>query len=93
MFRVATAQMSATNIPMISTAHAVFRGLQDQLRHILTSLPPNVAPAIHSGILNAHRKLSDYFTKFDESPYYTWAASMSHFCLLIINVNSNVMQS
>lgn len=75
MFRLATAQMSATSIPMISTAHAVFRGLQDQLKHILVSLPNNISPSIHSGILSAHRKLSDYFTKFDESPYYTWAAS------------------
>ncbi|KJA22731.1 hypothetical protein HYPSUDRAFT_138928, partial [Hypholoma sublateritium FD-334 SS-4] len=74
MFRLATAQMSATSIPMISTAHAVFRGLQDQLKHILVLLPTNVSPSVHSGILSAHRKLSDYFTKFDESPYYTWAA-------------------
>ncbi|KJA21873.1 hypothetical protein HYPSUDRAFT_139870, partial [Hypholoma sublateritium FD-334 SS-4] len=76
MFRIATTQMSATNIPMISTSHAIFRGLQDQLKHILQSLPANISPSIHSGILSAHWKLSDYFTKFDESPYYTWAASM-----------------
>lgn len=82
IFRIATAQMSATSIPMISTCHAVFRGLQDQLKHILVSLPANISPSIHSGILSAHRKLSDYFTKFDESPYYTWAASTFHFFYL-----------
>lgn len=75
MFRSATTQMSATKTPMISTTHAIFRGLQDQLKTILVSLPDDVTPGVKSGILKAHRKLSDYFFKFDESPYYTWAAS------------------
>ncbi len=77
IFALPPTQMSATNIPMISPSHAIFRGLQDQLKHILQSLPANISPSIHSGILSAHRKLSDYLTKFDESSYYTWAASMS----------------
>ncbi len=77
MFRAATTQMSTTSQPMISTTHAIFRGLQDNLRTILRSLPNTVAPGIVAGIMQAHRKLSDYFTKFDECPYYTWAASKS----------------
>lgn len=77
IFRAATTQMSATKTPMISTTHAIFRGLQDKLKAILGSLPDDVTPGVRSGILKAHRKLSDYFYKFDESPYYTWAASKS----------------
>ena len=80
MFRAATTQMSTTSKPMISTTHAIFRGLQDNLRSILRDLPNTVAPGIIAGITQAHRKLSDYFTKFDECPYYTWAAS-KHFSL------------
>jgi hypothetical protein len=32
--------------------------------------------AIHPkvGLTNAHRKLSDYYGKIDDSPYYTWAS-------------------
>lgn len=83
IFVAATTEMSATKSPMISTTHAVFRGLQDQLKNILTSLPDNVTPTVKSGILKAHRKLSDYFYKFDQSPYYTWAASKLY---LVISV-------
>jgi hypothetical protein len=81
LFRSATTQMSTTSMPMISTTHAIFRGLQDSLKNILRGLPNDVTPNIKSGILGAHRKLSDYFTKFDECPYYTWAAS-TRFLLL-----------
>ncbi len=75
LFRAATTQMSTTRKPMLSTTHAIFRGLQDNLRNILSGLPNTVSPSIRRGIMLAHRKLSDYFTKFDECPYYTWAAS------------------
>lgn len=76
---------------MISTTHAIFRGLQDKLKSILNNLPNDVSAGVKNGILKAHRKLSDYFTKFDESPYYTWAASESLFivpkhCLLISSI-------
>ncbi|KAJ6556718.1 hypothetical protein B0H10DRAFT_1203841 [Mycena sp. CBHHK59/15] len=30
-------------------------------------------PALRQGLVDAHRKLSDYYTKFDQSHYYSWA--------------------
>jgi hypothetical protein len=74
-FRSATTEMSATKIPMLSTTHAVFRGLQDEIKKNLCSLPDSVSPNIKLGLTNAHRKLSDYYYQFDASPFYTWAAS------------------
>ncbi|KAF8058568.1 hypothetical protein FPV67DRAFT_1368799, partial [Lyophyllum atratum] len=38
-FRAATAQMSATTKPMLYTTLAIFRGLQDELKSILRTLP------------------------------------------------------
>jgi len=73
-FRSATTQMSATKVPMLSTTHAIFRGLQDDIKMILHGLPATVPWAIKKGLLDAHEKLSDYYHKFDESPFYTWAA-------------------
>jgi hypothetical protein len=29
---------------------------------------------LRNGLLEAHRKLSEYYYKFDQSPFYTWAA-------------------
>lgn len=81
IFWSATTQMSSTSVPMISTTHAIFWGLQDKLKGILRSLPNTVSADIKAGLLEAHQKLSDYFTKFDESPFYTWSASM---CLQIL---------
>jgi hypothetical protein len=74
LFRDATTQMSTTSSPMLSTTHAIFRGLQDELKNILRSLSDNVSPNIKAALIKAHRKLSDYFYKFDESPYPLWAA-------------------
>jgi hypothetical protein len=74
LFREATTQMSMTSSPMLSTTHAIFRGLQDELKTILRSLPNDVSPNIKTALVKAHRKLSDYFYKFDESPYPLWAA-------------------
>ncbi|KAJ7348858.1 hypothetical protein DFH08DRAFT_697701, partial [Mycena albidolilacea] len=74
IFRDATTQMSTTKIPMISTTHTVFRGLQQSIRDNIRLLPDDIAPEIKEGLISAHLKLSDYYTKFDESPYYTWAA-------------------
>lgn len=73
-FRVATTEMSATKTPMLSTTHAIFRGLQDDIKNILRSLPDTVSPNIILGLTDAHRKLSDYYYEFDASPFYTWAA-------------------
>ncbi|KAJ7588247.1 hypothetical protein C8J56DRAFT_785909, partial [Mycena floridula] len=73
-FRSATTQMSATQTPMLSSTHAIFRGLQDDLRDILHELPDLTSPALKQGLLASHRKLSDYYYKFDESPFYVWAS-------------------
>jgi hypothetical protein len=75
-FRSATTEMSTTKFPMLSTTHAIFRGLQDDIKDILRGLPDSVSPKIKLGLTDAHRKLSDYYYKFDESPFYTWAACM-----------------
>ena len=33
------------------------------------------------GLTDAHRKLSDYYQTFDESPFYIWSSCMSNFIL------------
>lgn len=78
-FRSATTQMSATKTPMLSTTHAVFRGLQEDIRNIIRTLPASGSLALKKGLTDAHRKLSDYYYKFDESPFYLWS---SRKCLL-----------
>ncbi|KAF8184116.1 hypothetical protein K438DRAFT_1974705 [Mycena galopus ATCC 62051] len=40
---------------------------------ITATLPQSAEPALRDGLVAAHRKLSDYYTKFDESRYYSWA--------------------
>ncbi|KAH9047029.1 hypothetical protein EDB83DRAFT_2227474 [Lactarius deliciosus] len=74
-FRSATTDMSTTKKPMLSTVHAIFRGLQDHIKTILETLPDTVLPQLHNGLVAAHQKLSEYYYRSDESPYYTWAAS------------------
>jgi hypothetical protein len=56
---------------MISTTHTVFRGFQQSIRDNIRLLLDDIAPEIKQGLISAHLKLSDYYTKFDESPYYT----------------------
>ena len=73
-FRFATTEMSTTKSPMLSTTHAIFRGLQDEIKDILQSLPNSVSPKIKLGLTDVHRKLSDYYYQYDASPFYTWAA-------------------
>ena len=75
-FRAATTEMLTTKFPMLSTVHAIFRGLQDDIKNILRTLPNSVSPRIKLGLTDAHRKLSDYYHQFDASPFYTWAACM-----------------
>ncbi|KAJ6583459.1 hypothetical protein DFH09DRAFT_1308966 [Mycena vulgaris] len=79
---------------MLAYTHAIFRGLQEELRLSLAQLPlstPSVVSrrqtlytnahtslytpsVLRNGLLDAHRKFSDYYYKLDQSPYYTWAA-------------------
>lgn len=76
-FRDATTSMSATRFPMLSTVHATFRGLQDHIKRILRSLPDSVSPRMKQALTDAHMKLAEYYEKFDQSPFYTWAACKS----------------
>ena len=73
-FRAATTQMSATRTPMLSTMHAVFHGLQDDIRDILRDLPDTASPSLKKGLTDAHLKLSDYYYKIDASPFYLWSS-------------------
>lgn len=73
-FRSATTDMSKTKEPMLSTVHAVFRGLQDHVSSILRELPDSAPLQLRTGLVEAHTKLSEYYFRSDESPFYTWAA-------------------
>ena len=74
LFRTATTQMSTTKKPMLSSALAIFRGLQDHLRGILRELPDSSPSQLRQGLVEAHEKLSEYFYRIDESPFYTWSS-------------------
>ena len=76
VFRSATTDMSKTKEPMLSTVHAIFRGLQDHVRQALADLPDSAPHQLRNGLIEAHKKLSDYYYRSDESPYYTWASCM-----------------
>ena len=69
-----TTQMFTTKILMLSTTHAIFQGLQEDIKGIICSLPATVSPCIKHSLIDMHMKLSDYYHKYDESPFYTWAA-------------------
>lgn len=73
-FRSATTQMSATKTSMLSTTHAIFRGLQEDIRESIRTLPEDTPVRLKNSLVNAHRKLSDYYTKLDESPLYLWSS-------------------
>lgn len=75
IFREATLQMSTTKHCTLSHVHAIFKGLQKSICQSIKELPNSAPDSIQNGLVNAHRKLSDYYFKFDESPYYIWAAS------------------
>jgi hypothetical protein len=74
-FRDAILDMSTTKHATLSYVHAVFKGLQDYIKDALRGLPNTAPRALRDGLVNAYRKLGDYYYKFDESPYYIWAAS------------------
>ncbi|KAJ6572943.1 hypothetical protein B0H10DRAFT_1839029, partial [Mycena sp. CBHHK59/15] len=77
-FRTATTLMSTTKRPMLSYTHTIFCGLQEDLRTSLRQLPFSMLSVLQNGLLEAHRKLSDYYYKMDQSLYYTWATHESH---------------
>lgn len=76
-FRAVTMEMSTSKKPMLSTTHTIFRGLQDDIRSILVGLPNSISLEIKKGLTDAHLKLSDYYHKFDESPFYIWSSCKS----------------
>ena len=76
-FRDATTQMSAIHQPMLSHTHAIFHGLQEHLRESIRNLPTGIDGCIRDGIVAAHHKLSEYYYRFDQSPFYIWAARES----------------
>jgi len=80
-FRSATTEMSKTKEPMLSTIHAIFRGLQDHISSILHELPNSTPTQLRIGLIDAHTKLSEYYFRLDESPYYTWAACEYEFSM------------
>ncbi|KAK7020975.1 hypothetical protein R3P38DRAFT_2534849 [Favolaschia claudopus] len=59
---------------MLSQTHLVFRSLQKTIKDILSDLPITTDYKLKQGLIDAHTKLSDYYYKFDASPYYLWAA-------------------
>jgi hypothetical protein len=63
---------------MLSSTHAIFCGLQESVRGFIRDLPNDAPPRFRAALLSCHRKLSDYYYKFDESPYYVWAGCKSH---------------
>jgi len=65
---------SATKCSMLSSTHAIFCGLQEDIRNSLTELPNSAPAKLKTSLIKAHRKLSDYYTKLDESPYYVWSS-------------------
>ena len=77
-FRFARTQMSTTKQLMLSTAHAILHGLQEDVCDALRSLLDSISSLIKDGLLVAHQKLSEYYYHFDRSPYYIWAACESH---------------
>jgi hypothetical protein len=73
VFPAAMTQMSAKKQPMLSSTHAIFLGLQKEIKRAIAALPSTADPVLRQGLVDAHLKLSDYFTKFDQSRYYSWA--------------------
>ncbi|KAF5345060.1 hypothetical protein D9758_010453 [Tetrapyrgos nigripes] len=73
-FRAATVQMSTTKTPMLSSTLEVLRELEDDIKEIIRSLGTfDVSVHVRDALVAAHSKLSEYFYKFDESPFYTWS--------------------
>ena len=78
-FHSATTQMSTTKRSMLSSTQAIFRGLQESLQDSLRTLPNNAPSRLKNSLIKSHWKLSDYYTKFDDSLYYIWSSCESFF--------------
>ena len=73
-FQAATTQMSTSKQSMLSSMLAIFRGLQEHIWKIYGDLPTLTPQRIKDSLLDAHKKLSDYYYRYDQPPFYTWAA-------------------
>jgi len=49
--------------------HAVFHGLQDEIKDILCNLPNSVSLSIKMGLTDAYHKLSDYYSRLCPNSY------------------------
>ncbi|KAJ7681402.1 hypothetical protein B0H17DRAFT_63486 [Mycena rosella] len=84
LFKGATAKMSTTKKPMLlSQTHAIFLTLQSAVKSSICNLPVPINSThgaaqrkLRDGLVHAHLKLSEYFSRFDASPYYLWAARL-----------------
>ena len=76
-FRDATLEMSSSKHVTLSKVHAIFKTLQFTSTSVLLKLPDNAPIKLRTGLISALHKLSDYYYKFDQSPYYIWASSES----------------
>lgn len=82
-FREATTLMSMTKGLTLSSVLSIFRDLQDDIREAYCELPISAPPVLKQGLLNAHRKLSDYHYLTDATPYYIWASRKPPFYLFV----------
>jgi hypothetical protein len=86
IFRCATSERPRTSRPMLSSTHSTFRGLQKKLKEKLAALPEETDPEPVQGLTDARRKLSDYYYKYDQSPFYIWAARAFSFSYIPIHL-------
>jgi hypothetical protein len=73
-----TMQMSLMKCSTLSSTHAIFCGLQESVHGFIWDLPNDAPPHFRAALLSCHQKLSDYYYKFDESPYYVWGGCKLH---------------
>jgi len=81
-FHSATMQMSTTKVPMLSMHMLSFGDSKRISKGILRSLPATVSSHIKHGLIDVHTKLSDYYHKYDESPFCTWGRHVTWFIQL-----------
>ena len=63
--------------------HAIFWGLQEHITNIFHHLPESTPQRIKTGVLYTHRKLSNYYYKFDQLPLYTWSICECHKSIVV----------
>ena len=60
-FCSATTEMSKMKEPMLSSVHAIFCRLQEHVAKTLHDLVDSAPLQLHNGLVEAYRKLSDYY--------------------------------